>query len=138
MLTTLQEQGGGMFSEAKLVSRQLLEHVATLLGLLKIEMGEYARHQRAKWVLVAAAAFFLTVAYLAVNVLSCFVMYEFVASWVWSIGAVCVFNLLIGLILLLAAVSRKTPPAAELTRQELQKDLECLRILLSDEKSSTK
>lgn len=137
VLTTLQEQGGSALSDAKKTVRYIVNHAGSLLALLRLELGEYIGQQRARLSLLAAACFFFFFSYLAACVFVCLLLQALLGSWLWAVGLVGLFNVVMGGVLLLAAWSRKSAAVAPVTRQELQKDWECLNILLDKEKTNS-
>ena len=137
VLTTLQEQGGSAIADAKKTARYVFEHAGSLLALLRLELGEYAGQQKARLSLLAAACFFFFFSYLAACVFVCLLLQMLLGSWLWSVGLVCLFNVVMGGVFMLAVWSRKPAAVAPVTRQELQKDWECLNILLNKEKTNS-
>lgn len=137
IVTTLQEQGGALAVDVRRSLSLAFSHAGLLLKLLRIEGAEYLSQQtrRAAW--LAAAGVFLFVSYLLLLALLCVFMQEFVGSWPAAIGIVLAANLLLGVLLLIVALRAKPVPFAEMTREELKKDLECLKILLDKENTES-
>lgn len=137
VVTTLQEQGGALVVDIRRVLSQAISHAGSLFALLRIEAAEYLTHQTRRVVWFAAAACVFFVSYLLLNALLCVLANELFDSWLWAIGAVLTGNLLLGLLCFLIALRSKNVPFAEMTKEELKTDLECLKILLNKEKSES-
>jgi uncharacterized membrane protein YqjE len=137
VLTTLQEQGGDLVDDVRKAARYTASHARSLLALLKVELAEYVAQQSRRAVLFAAAGVMLLFAYALLCVWLCVVLNTWLASWAVSVAIVLLLNAVPGLILAMMALRAKPAPLAEATRQELKNDLECLRILLSNEKTKS-
>ncbi len=137
MITTLQEQGGDLVDDVRKAARYTASHARSLLALLKVELAEYVAQQSRRAVLFAAAGVMLLFAYALLCVWLCVVLNMWLASWAVSVAVVLLLNAVPGLILAMMALRAKPAPLAEATRQELKNDLECLRILLSNEKTKS-
>ena len=137
MITTLQEQGGDLVDDVRKAARYTASHARSLLALLKVELAEYVAQQSRRAVLFAAAGVVLLFAYALLCVWLCVVLNMWLASWAVSVAIVLLLNAVPGLILAMMALRAKPAPLAEATRQELKNDLECLRILLSNEKTKS-
>lgn len=137
MITTLQEQGGDLVDDVRKAARYTASHARSLLALLKVELAEYVAQQSRRAVLFAAAGVMLLFAYALLCVWLCVVLNMWLASWAVSVAIVLLLNAVPGLILAMMALRAKPAPLAEATRQELKNDLECLRILLSNEKTKS-
>lgn len=137
VITTLQEQGGDLVDDVRKAARYTASHARSLLALLKVELAEYVAQQSRRAVLFAAAGVMLLFAYALLCVWLCVVLNMWLASWAVSVAIVLLLNAVPGLILAMMALRAKPAPLAEATRRELKNDLECLRILLSNEKTKS-
>lgn len=137
VITTLQEQGGDLVDDVRKAARYTASHARSLLALLKVELAEYVAQQSRRAVLFAAAGVMLLFAYALLCVWLCVVLNTWLASWAASVAIVLLLNAVPGLILAMMALRAKPAPLAEATRRELKNDLECLRILLSNEKTKS-
>ena len=137
VITTLQEQGGDLVDDVRKAARYTASHARSLLALLKVELAEYVAQQSRRAVLFAAAGVLLLFAYALLCVLLCVVLNMWLSSWAVSVAIVLLLNAVPGAILAIAALRDKPAPLAEATRRELKNDLECLRILLSNEKTKS-
>ncbi|MBR5876185.1 MAG: phage holin family protein [Akkermansia sp.] len=137
VITTLQEQGGDLVDDVRKAARYTASHARSLLALLKVELAEYVAQQSRRAVLFAAAGVMLLFAYALLCVWLCVVLNTWLASWAVSVAIVLLLNAVPGLILAMMALRAKPAPLAEATRRELKNDLECLRILLSNEKTKS-
>ena len=137
VITTLQEQGGGLVDDVRKVANYTASHARSLLALLKIELAEYVSQQTRRAVMFAVAGVLLFFSYALLCVLLCLVLNIWLGSWLISVAAVLLLNAVPGLLLVVAALRAKPAPLAEATREELKNDLECLKILLSNEKTKS-
>ena len=137
VITTLQEQGGDLVDDVRKAARYTASHARSLLALLKVELAEYVAQQSRRAVLFAAAGVLLLFAYALLCVLLCVVLNMWLSSWAVSVAIVLLLNAVPGTILAIVALRDKPAPLAEATRRELKNDLECLRILLSNEKTKS-
>ena len=137
VITTLQEQGGGLVGDVRQAASQAVSHVSSLLTLFKIELAEYVSQQSRRVALFVAAAVLLLTSYALLSAFACVALNMWLESWLWAVGIVLLVNALAGVIILLAALRAKPAPLAEVTRQELKNDLECLKILLSEENTKS-
>lgn len=137
VLTTLQEQGGGLVGDVRQAASQAVSHVGSLWALFRIELAEYASQQTRRVALFVAAGVLLVVSYALLCAFVCVALNLWLESWLWAVGIVLLVNALAGVIILLSALRAKPAPLAEVTRQELKNDLECLKILLSEENTKS-
>lgn len=137
VIATLQEQGGDLVDDVRKAARYTASHARSLLALLKVELAEYVAQQSRRAVLFAAAGVMLLFAYALLCVWLCVVLNMWLASWAVSVAIVLLLNAVPGLILAMMALRAKPAPLAEATRRELKNDLECLRILLSNERTKS-
>ena len=137
VVTTLQEQGGALVVDVRRVLSQSISHAGSLFALLRIESAEYLAHKtrRVAWFAADAGVFF--VSYMLLSAFLCVLAHELFGSWLWAISAVLFGNLILGGACLIVALRSKNVPFAEMTREELKTDLECLKILLNKEKSES-
>lgn len=133
VLTSLQEQGGELLSEIRNAAAYVKSHAGSLLALFRLDLAEYMAQQRRRVVMFAAAGIAFLVGYLLLCVLAVLALQLAFASWLWAVGAVFAFNVLVGILMLVKALRAKPAPLAAATRAELKNDLECLKILLSKE-----
>lgn len=137
VITTLQEQGGGFVGDVREAASHAVSHAQSLLALFKIELAEHAAQQARRLAMFLAAGVLLLFGYAFACVLLCVALNTWLQSWLYSVGIVLLLNAVPGMLLLIAAVRTKPAPLAEATRRELKHDLECLRILLSNEKTKS-
>lgn len=123
-------KGQGVVERARETASETVEHASALVELFGIELQEYTAVQARRGALLLAALLFVLAAYALLNALCC-VLLAPVLGWAWALGALLLFNLLAGGILLRAFVSSKPGPVAPQTREEIQKDVQCLKIMLN-------
>ena len=124
------QKGQGVLDRAREAASETVEHASALAELFGIELQEYTAVQMRRMVLLALGLLFTLAAYALLNALCC-VLLAPVLGWAWALGALLLFNLLAGGILLRAFVSSKPGPVAPQTREEIQKDVQCLKIMLN-------
>lgn len=126
------EKGQGVVERTRETACEVVEHVSALGELFGVELQEYTAVQARRAALLLAALLFVLAAYALLNALGC-VLLAPVLGWAWALGALLLFNLLVGGILLRAFVCSKPGPVAPQTREELQKDIQCLKIMLNSD-----
>ena len=127
------QKGQGLLERARETASETVEHAHALVELFGIELQEYTAVQMRRMVLLALGLLFTFAAYALLNALGC-VLLAPVLGWAWALGALLLLNLVPGVILLRAFKRSQPGPVAPATRQELQKDVQCLKILLNDDK----
>lgn len=137
VVITLQDRGGRFFTDVCDVARKTATHVRSLSELLRLELAEYLAQQVRRIVFFVIAGVMLLIAYLCLCAFACVVLQECLQSWVWAVGIVCLFNLLVGLVALLCGKMCKPGPLAAATRDEIKNDVRCLKILLSDKNENS-
>lgn len=133
--TALDQQREAMRRELSELASQLGVHGSALAELFRLELGEYMRRQRRRMALLIAGGACAALAYVSFWILLC--------CWLaplWGCPAVlallCLLHLLLAVALLLSARRLKPTAFAPDTRRELQNDLQCLKILLQEKKTS--
>lgn len=126
-------KGQGVLERARETASETVEHASALAELFGIELQEYAAVQMRRMVLLMLGLLFTLAAYALLNALAG-VLLAPVLGWAWALGALLLLNLVPGVILLRAFKRIQPGPVAPATRQELQKDVQCLKILLNDDK----
>ncbi len=137
VITTLQEQGGGLVDDVRKAARYTASHARSLLALLKIELAEYVAQQSRRAVMFVLGGVLLIFSYALLCVLLCMALNTWLESWLLSVAIVWLLNAVPGLMLAVVALRAKPAPLAEATREELKNDLECLKILLNNEKTKS-
>lgn len=136
-LTSLREQGSEALDGVKAAANQSLEHVIALWQLLQIELREYAAHQARRVIVAVVGVLLLLFGYLLLCAVACIALQMWVGSWLLAVGVVCVLHLLGGAVLLLIVARQQPGPVAPATRQEIQNDWQCLKLLISKENSKS-
>ena len=136
-LLVLQEQGAEVVGGMKEVAVSTFAHIGALVRLLQLELQQYAAHQARRLVLVAVGGLLLLVGYLVFCACACVAAHAWLGSWLLATGLVCAVHVIIGLVILLIGLKSSPGPVAPATRQEIQHDLECLKILISKENSNS-
>lgn len=136
-LLVLQEQGAEVVGGMKEVAVSTFAHIGALVRLLRLELQQYAAHQARRLVLVAVGGLLLLVGYLVFCACACVAAHAWLGSWLLATGLVCAVHVIIGLVILLIGLKSSPGPVAPATRQEIQHDLECLKILISKENSNS-
>jgi uncharacterized membrane protein YqjE len=132
-ITTLLEQGGAAFGGIKETATRVTSHVEALWQLLLAELQEYAQFQLQRVLLLLLGTVLLLFGYLLLCAFVCVLLQAWWGSWLLSIGVVCVLHLAASVSCLLIGARRKPGSAAPLTKQELQNDLQCLKLLFNRE-----
>ncbi len=136
-LLVLQEQGAEVVGGMKEVAVSTFAHIDALVRLLRLELQQYAALQMRRVVLMAVGGLLLFVGYLVFCACACVAAHAWLGSWLWATGLVCAVHLIVGLVILLIGFKSSPGPVAPATRQEIQHDLECLKILISKESSKS-
>ncbi len=132
-LAALQEQGGEALGGVKAAATQALSHAAALWQLLQIELQEYASRQAGRVVAIVLGGALLLVGYLLLCAFACVAAHAWLGSWLLATGLVCLLHLVAGAVLLLIGIKRQPGEVAPATKQELIKDWQCIKLLLSKE-----
>lgn len=134
-VSTLREQGKTVVQDLCDTLRHMALHGRALAALFGVELQEYAAHQGRRLLALAAGVFLLLCGYLVFCALMCALLGSYIGI-LWGMTLVCLVHFLAAGILFYLAVNRKPGPLAPATRQELSADLQCLRILLKEEKEN--
>lgn len=125
-------KGQGVVGHARDTAAKTVDHLAALTQLFSVEMQEYAEVQGRRAAQLALAVVLLLSAYMLVLALAAVLLAPCI-GWPLALGALALLNLLAGGLLLLAFRKGKPGPPAPETRLEIQKDVQCLKILLNGE-----
>ena len=125
-------KGQGVVGHARDTAAKTVDHLGALTELFSAEMQEYAEVQGHRAAKLALAAVLLLAAYMLVLALAAALLAPAI-GWPWALGILALLNLLAGGGLLLAFRRSKPGAPAPETRQEIQKDVQCLKILLNGE-----
>lgn len=136
-LASLQEQGGELLGGVKEAAAGTASHVGALWQLFCMELREYAAHQTRRVVAVAVGGFLLFFAYALLCAFACVAAEMWLGSWPWATGLVCGVHFVAGFIFLLSGLRSSAGPVAPATRQELQNDWQCIKLLFSKENSNS-
>lgn len=112
-----------------------MEHAQALSELFQVELAEYLDFQRRRGAYMVLAVVLLLVSYL----LGCALAVALLAphtGWTGALLMVMVANVLGAVILLQRAVALGKEPLAPATREELQNDWQCLKLLLKGNEKS--
>lgn len=129
---SLRERGGAVAQSAGKAVSQSAAHIATLGELLCVEVEECADRVvlKAKVLFVGLCLFLCGYGFLMVLV--CYLLAQNL-GWVWALGIVGGFHLVVGTMVTAVAMNLKLGPFAPETRRELKNDVECIKILLKEE-----
>lgn len=133
LLTTLFRQGGDVLAGVKDTATRVSDHVGALWQLLLVELQEHLQFQFRRAVAILLGLVLLFFGYLLLCAFSCTALAVWTGSWLLAIGCVCVLHIVVGLVCLLVGVRSKPGPIAPAVRQELQNDLQCLKLLFNSE-----
>lgn len=112
-----------------------MEHAQALSELFQVELAEYLDFQRRRGAYIVLAVVLLLVSYL----LACALVVVLLAphmGWAGALLMALVANVLGAMILLLRAVALGKEQLAPATREELQNDWQCLKLLLKGNEKS--
>lgn len=126
---TVSEGASSAASGTRTAVARGLEHAQALSELFQVELAEYLDFQRRRGAYMVLAVVLLLVSYL----LSCALMVVLLAphtGWAGALLLVLLVNVLGAVILLLRAMALGREPLAPATREELQNDWQCLKLLL--------
>lgn len=125
-------KGQGVVECARDTASKTVEHLGALTELFCAEMQEYAEVQSRRAALLALAVVVVLAAYMLLLALAAVLLAPCIGL-PWALGALALVNILAGALLLQAFRNRKPGAPAPQTRQEIQKDVQCLKILLNGE-----
>ena len=125
-------KGQGVVEHARDTASKAVEHLGALTRLFSAEMQEYAEVQGRRAAQMALAVVLLLAAYMLLLALAAVLLAPYI-GWPLALGALALLNLLAGGLLLQAFRKGKPGPPAPETRLEIQKDVQCLKILLNGE-----
>lgn len=137
-LFKIKEQKAILLGEAVAAAQQLrsvaqrtLEHTGALGGLLSSEVKEYVAHQVKRCALLLVACVLLLGTYFVFCALLAVVLNLWLGL-TWSLGIVCLLNLLVALRLLSLFKAMRGKQLAPATVEELRKDWQCLKLLCKE------
>ena len=128
---SLKEESAALLQQVKGMAERTAEHANALVELFSAEVREYAACQVMRILLLLLAVVLLLGAYF----LFCALLVVLVALWTgyaWALAAVCVLNLLLAAVLVRQACRMGGKQLAPATRQELQNDWQCLKLLIKE------
>ena len=134
-LHSLQEQGGAALEGARRAALQATSHLEALMDLLCLELAEYGAHQARRVLALAFGVLLLLCAYFLLCLFICVALSGWL-GWLGAVGVVCLFNLLVGVLALVAGLKCRPGPLAPATRQELKNDVQCIRLFLKEKGKS--
>lgn len=129
------QQGQEAIAQARLTAQHTLDHLGALTELFTAELEDYSRKQVQRVTLLAAGLLLLAVAYLVLCALVG-VLLAGPLGWPVALAIVLALNLLPAVALLCAARNVQPGELAPVTRQEIQKDVQCLKVLIEGKKKS--
>ena len=133
--SALRQELAAVLQQARDVAGRTMEHTGALGALFSVEVREYVVHQLQRLLMVVLACVLLLGAYLT----CCAVLAVLLSSWLgwlWSLCSVCALNLVVALLLLLAAGRMRGKRLAPATMEELKNDWQCLKLLFRGNKES--
>ncbi len=134
-VSTLQEQGGEVLADARQAAANATQHAESLVELFRLELREYGQRQARRMAAMVAGIGLLLVSYLLLCAGLCVLLGQYL-DWVYAVGIVFLANFLCGLLLLICGTHSNPGPLAPATRQELQNDLQCIKLALAEKKKS--
>ena len=134
-ITTLQKQGGAVLADVREVLLQASHHMEALLELFQLELREYGEKQARRIAALVVGVFLLLCAYAVFCALVC-VLFSAWLGLAWAVAIVCLINVLLGGVALWYGVKSKPGPIAPATLQELKDDVQCIRLMLKENKKS--
>lgn len=115
--------------------RHISAHADALAELFALELQEYSRRQSRRAALLAAAVVPAVAAWLALCAWLAWAL-QLLWGWGWALAAVILVNVLLAAGALTAAAMCRVGELAPLTRQELNNDWQCLKLLINAGKKS--
>ncbi len=135
LITTLQERGGEVASDARQAASETVRHAEDLLELFRLELREYGQCQARRLAAILVGGGLLLVSYLLLCAALCVLLGQYM-EWPLAVAVVFIGNFLSGLLLLLCGIKMNPGPLAPATQQELKNDLQCLKLALEQKKKS--
>lgn len=130
-----QQQAESPLANLREAGQQVSVHLDALAELFALELQEYSRRQSRRAALLAAAVVPAVAAWLALCALLAWSL-QLCWGWGWALGAVVLVNVLLAAAALVAAAMCRVGELAPQTRQELNNDWQCLKLLLNNGKKS--
>ncbi len=135
LVTTLQQRGGEVVTDARRAALNAAQHTESLLALFREELREYGQRQARRMVAILIGVGLLLVSYLLFCAALCALLTLWL-HWALAVGLIFLANFLLGLCLLLAGLKMKPGQLAPLTQQEIKNDFQCLKLAISEKKKS--
>jgi len=132
---TLREQGKSAASHVRGTIIHAAEHLRALSALFGVELQEYAARQTSRLIALSVGIFLATCGYLILCALLCALIGSYIGI-LWGMAIVCAAHFLAAGTLIILALNKKPGPLAPATRQELKNDLQCLQMILGNEKEN--
>lgn len=132
---TLREQSGAVVSDVRDAVLHATRHLEALVELFRLELHEYRRCQVRRLVAVAVGAVMLLCSYMLLCLYAVVALQPYLGL-LWSFMAVFMFNLIVGLAVLLVAALRRPTAIAPATSQEIKNDIECIKLYLKGKEKS--
>lgn len=132
---TLSSGASSAASGTRTAAVRTMEHVRSLSALFQVEVAEYVGYQCRRGAYVVSAAALLLVSYLLLCALAV-VLLEPHVGLVASLALILAGNLIIAMVLLVRAAALGKERFAPATREELQNDWQCLKLLLKGNEKS--
>lgn len=126
---TLSEGATSAASGTRTAVARTMEHAQALTELFQVELAEYLDFQRRRGAYMVLAVVLLLVSYLLTCALTVVLLAPH-TGWAGALLMVLLLNVLGAVILLLRAMALGREPLAPATREELQNDWQCLKLLL--------
>lgn len=126
---TVSEGAASAAAGTRTAAARTLDHAQALSELFQTELAEYLEHQRRRGAYMVLAVALLLVSYLLVCALAV-VLLAPVLSPAGGIALVAAVNVAVSVVLLLRAAALGKETLAPATREELQNDWQCLKLLL--------
>lgn len=130
-----QQQAESPLANLREAGQQVSAHLDALSELFSLELQEYSRRQSRRAALLAAAVVPAVAAWLALCALLAWAL-QLCWGWGWALAAVLLVNVLLAAAALTAAAMCRVGELAPLTRQELNNDWQCLKLLINNGKKS--
>lgn len=130
-ISALRDEAAAVLQQVRGVAQRTVEHSSALGALLSAELKEYAAHQAQRLILVVLAIVMLLGAYFVF----CALLAVLLHIWLglpWSLGIVCLLNVLVAVLLLRGAIRMGGKKLAPATVQELENDWQCLKLLCKE------
>lgn len=115
--------------------RHISAHADAMAELFALELQEYRRLQGRRMALLAAAVVPAVAAWLFFCAWLAWAL-QLLWGWGWALAAVALVNVLLAAGALISAALCRVGEFAPLTRQELNNDWQCLKLLINADKKS--